>query len=524
MTYMVAIQDLNPDHPVSGVLTLRVVLNEPIENVMVFVSGVFIAQFYERPGPNKFGVMIRHYADPGNDAVEFDIDTTVLPNGIHSVYVSAYRPVTVALFAELRAMLNIQNLASPLTTQAVSLPKPQFGKAGLLSSYEQSMSIIPRTMFGATVHEFAHRPELIPQYKAAGFNAMFTGIGINSVRDIPGCTQEQFEAAQRVRIDAAVSLCQEHGLLCLGDTMDWTYSASMCIPILDKPWAEQGIKNTFAYMKAAGVFIGVDLCDETGFRWSEADIIYARKLSKAARLGGLPVAWTTGPMSSETPDRDSAWAEGHYWSDYLSLGRDVVDWTYSGDPTVDQFYRAMYGAAYAIRTDCPFLINANCCDFPTVNSVPGKKFADYHALTEIGFAIALGAAGIKVYHLDTLAWKAERASGNGQQGCDPESLPLRWQAMSHAMNAVAELESLILQPQVECETGGRWFATRAWNGDNGKLWLAVNRLTISQTAVLPRGYASGYTLGMNGKTVISAKSNTAMVEPGGWAVLKTEFV
>lgn len=496
----------------SNIFRLRVESDDALENVMVFISGVLAMQRYDYHN-NRFGF---HYVEnTGSNAAEFYISPRIFPDGEHDLYVSVWSPSATLIHEYRRKLAFIHGL--PTGVDSVNPPKPHFSRDGLLYQYDEQKSVIPRTMFGTHHTEFVNRPGLIEDYKAAGFNAITEGVANNTVRDIgPNCTQEQFESAQKVRIDEARVFCIEHDLLCLGDMMDWTYTAPMGALILNQPWAEQAIQNTFQYMRDSGVIFAVDLCDETFFRWGDADLPNARKLTKFARqAGGPPVSWTTGPMNGEFPAlRHMIWNEGLYFSDYLSLGRDTVNWQNSGDPSVDQWYRAMFGATYRIRTDCPFLINLNCCGDDSL-------FSDYNTLAEAGFALAMGAAGLKVYHLDTLHWKDTRAAGtNAQIGCDPETFTGRWQAMSHAMNAVAELEPLILQPQVECPSAGsQWFATRATAGDNGKLWLTVNRLDVPQKAIIPNGYDDGFTLGVNGKTAVSGRKRYATVPPGGWLVM-----
>lgn len=499
----------------SNIFRLRVESEEPLENTMVFISGVLAIQRYDYHN-NRFGFDV--VENTGSNAAEFYLSPKVFPDGEHDLYVSVWSPAG-ALIREYRRKLTFTN-GLPITVDFVKPIKPHFSRNGqLLYQYDSDKSVIPRTMFGSQLSEFTQRPELVQQYKDAGFNTVFLGIGINSVRDIgPTCTQGQFEAAQRVRIDAAKAFCEEHDLLCLADMMDWTYSAAACAPILAQPWAEAAIKNTFEYMKTTGLFVCVDLCDETFFRWGDADQSNARKLTQYARLArGPPVSWTTGPMPSETPAlRQAIWGEGPYFSDYLSLGRDVVDWRNSGDPSVDQGYRSMLGATYNIRTDCPFIINVTACSGFSIKF----QSSDYITLAEIGYSLTLGATGIKVYSLDTLAWKAQRAVGPGQEGCDPTTNPGRWIGISHAMNAVEELTPLILQPQVQCETAGRWFATRATAGDNGRFWLSVNRLDVPQRAVVPNGYTDGFILGLTGKTAVSGRKQYVTVPAGGWLVMR----
>lgn len=493
-----------PDTIVSGIITLRMEVDEQIENFMFFVSGVLIAQGFDAwLMPNYLGLTVRGGA---TNWCEVDFDTRLFPNGVHQFYTTAWRPTPSSIIAESRGELNIQNDPEP---PAVSIkPKsPAFNINGQRG--------IVRAMFGSYPTEFTQRPGLIEAYKAAGFNAIFAGVGINTVRDIQGCTQQQFEDAQQARINIVKDFCDANDIKAIADMMDWTYDQNAAIAMLQPPWIDAAMKNTFAAMVAAGCFIGCDLCDETEFRWSEENQLYARRISKAARLGKMPVCWTSKPPDRfEAINRLDYWAQGSYYSDYLSLGRDLVDWRKSNDPSVDQYYRGMHGAAYNIRTDCPALINTTCC---TIN------LTDYHPLTEIGYALVLGAQGIKVYHLDTLHWKEWRAANPGSEnqnyGSDPELNPGRWAAISHAMNAVAELEQLILQPQAPCEAPNRWMASRAWAGDAGRLQIAVSRLDAPQTVRIPEGYASGFVLGKDGRAAIDMNTETAAIPPGGWLVL-----
>lgn len=325
-----------------------------------------------------------------------------------------------------------------------------------------------RTIFGAHLKEIKNTKGLKEALKAAGVNTIFTAVA-----------SRESEIFSEVK-----EFAEKEDFLILGDGMDWMFPIAVHNPDLN----------------ISGC-IGIDWCDETGFRLTEKDVPLMLELNALAKKNGVPSCWTTGPGT--TLDSGPRWNEA--LCDYLSLGSDCIDWrTFRkagegigqwGTMSVEQNFRALKGCLMNkyTRKDCPILVNTSGCG--------GVDIPDYYYLANIGFAVTLGATGIKLYHLQTKAWEEEKVQIGISVGSS------RWEAMSHAFNTIAEFEKIILGPGETSETD--YFSIRKWP----LLKIAVNKSEDKSTYGLVSD-DRGFILTPKGKIPLQP-----VVPAGCWVVI-----
>ena len=278
-------------------------------------------------------------------------------------------------------------------------------------------------------------------------------------------------------------LARYQGWRIIGDGTDIAFPFSHVSTMTDKEILEK-------YLLPIKDIWSLDWVDETGFRLTKQDLPQMQRLTNLARSINLKTAWTTNPGVSGTQ-----WYE---IGDYLSLGRDTIDWRAMQPqkgwdcPSVDQIYRAQ---RQATKDKSNFLMNVSGCGR---SAVPA-----YRILADIGFAVTLGAIGVKVYHLDTPAWKAQQQADpdNAQYGIIPGSP--RWKAMMTAFKVIDEYTNLILNPYRSHTETANWSVLQA-----PRFKLAVNRLESPQVAP----WRTDCTVSERGQ------SNSRLVQPGGWAI------
>jgi hypothetical protein len=401
---------------------------------------------------------------------------------------------------------------------------PHFSRRGdLLTRYEPGSSLFVRSMFNLGTVELERTPGLAPKLRTAGINTLTDGLYSNPADG----HEPDFETWKTNwelkwnRIEESARL-NDLSLLLFGD--DIARTPAELANSIQNPWAADAIRHAFTRARDSRAVVGVEMIDEVSFLWggtpkppdgrwdSKRPPVPADSFVKLMDiLSGVAnrskVSWPIGATSS---NNDAAnWLGDAQFSDYSSLFWDKLDWRVAY-PTGLSFpqvqagqERATIGRLAVLQRSKPMLLQMSVTGPFYIKRGPGDEFVlgqdDFQSpgwirpelcSAQAMLAVAVGAAGVRAYAYDSIAWKNSRSrarigQGNLQTGSDPVTTGTdRWQAITAAFNLIGKLEPHLLQPRVNALHLGPNFVTAAREGPRSRVFLAVNFSEVQETASL----------------------------------------
>ncbi len=401
---------------------------------------------------------------------------------------------------------------------------PHFTRdGGITDSYVPGESLFVRTLFHLDPADLDRTPDLWAQVQGAGINTLtssFWALG----HDIGNPTNfEQW----RVRWDEfwrpIEAAARRHGLslLLIGDNV--ARDPAQLGAVLNEPWGLPGIRYAFGRLRDSGLVVGVEMVDEVSGLWGITptpedgrwldrtppipDDAFTQLIDAIRSVPGhSPITWPVLWLSP--PEAVKNWMGSSIFSDYASMYWDKLAWrtAYPWGISLPQLREALEHVTVKrrglIQRDRPLLLQMSAVGpfytklGPGTEYVPGQDWLQEpgHTPVSIGaqalYAMAVGAAGVRVYSYDSNGWKQNRALPRTgirdlQTGLDPFSVGTdRWDAMAAAFQLIDRVEPYLFQPRLPSPELGPEFVTGARRGQRNALLIAVN-LTEASAEIRP---------------------------------------
>lgn len=391
---------------------------------------------------------------------------------------------------------------------------PHFSRDGrILLDYQPGESLFVRTLFHLDPNEMVQTPGLAARLRAAGVNALTSGFwALPQDLGNPSTYDEWLSRWDGYwdRIES-IARSEDFALLLIGDNV--ARGPRELYDVLTKPWGLPGIVHAFNRLRDSRRVIGVEMVDEVSGLWGDTptpgdgrwlnrqppipDDAFVRLMNTIRSVPGRsPVTWPVLWLSP--PQAVKNWMGNPFFSDYTSMYWDKLAWrrAYPWGISLPQLRESLEHVTlkrrHLIQLDRPLLLQMSAVGPFYTKLGGGSEFTPgQDRLQEPGhgpvsisaqalYAMAVGAAGVRVYSYDSEAWKANRAApGTGrrdlQTGLEPFRIGTdRWQAMEASFQLIQRLEPYLFQPRLPSPELGPEFVTGARRGPRSALLIVVN--------------------------------------------------
>ena len=385
--------------------------------------------------------------------------------------------------------------------------------------YDPSSSVFIRSMFASGSNTVNSHTSLATEYKAAGLNTIEQGFYSNPADShvvAPGAeTQAMWSAWVGTTpwtksfdgpIDPWYDWAQQNGFLLILTGDDTLRTSAEQIDTANNPWAMNAIQYALLKATNAGNAVAIEMVDETDlFLGSKPTATALSVLATINQVPGHPsVGWPL--LGNTAPASVQGWQGDPTVSDHITYYWTYLDATqaFPFGPSIGEVATYMlYSSYYARRpyiqrtSDEPFLFMTNDGMYGPLNWWTGHNLylAEQEA-AEIMLAATVGAAGVRVYKMDTDDNKKARANALAQAGTnqwptcpgvfsDPWTIATdHWASISAAFHFVSSLEPLLFGERINAVALTGRFVVGARLSGSTRLYMAVNMSeSSSQQAV-----------------------------------------